>query len=70
MIADRAKVSVDLAVQGLAKWTGRPRTGNAAHRKASASSKRPVVEAEAAGDAVAVGAGVKKSQLRWLHLRF
>ena len=68
-----------VGVLDLARWTGRPRTGNAALRRASVSSKLPgvegeaavaVAEAEAAGDAVAVGAGVKKSQLRWLHLRF
>ena len=51
--ASRRKVGV----LDLARWTGRPRTGNAAHRKASASSKPPVVEA-AAGDAVAVAADV------------
>ena len=55
----------------------RPRIGNAAPRKASASSKLPVVEAvavvamAAAADAVAAaGAGVKKSQLRLLRVRF
>ena len=47
-----------VGVLDLARWTGRRRTGNAAHRKASASSKLPVVEAEAVGaDAVEEEAG-------------
>jgi hypothetical protein len=54
--ANRRKVGV----LALARWTGKPRTGNAAHRKASASSKPPVVEGEAVGadgEAEAAGAG-------------
>ena len=60
-----------VGVLDLARWTGRPRTANAAHRKASVSSKLPVGEREAvvamaaAGDAVAAAADVvvKRSQL-------
>ena len=51
-------------VPDLARWTGRHRTGNAVHRKASASSKLPVVEAVGAEQrAVVEGVGAKRSQL-------
>ena len=56
-----------VGVPDLARWTGRRRTGTAAHRRAS-GSVRPSV-AEAAANALAEGAvngavaGVKRSQL-------
>ena len=64
--ASRRKVGVP----DRARWIGKPKTGNAVHRKASASSKLPVVEKEAVGVDAAVGdaaadAGVKRSQRRW-----
>ena len=47
-----------------ARLTGRPRTGNAAHRKASASNKLPVVEAVGAQRAVVEGVGAERSHFR------
>jgi hypothetical protein len=59
-----------VGVLDLARWIGRPRTGNAAHRKASASSKLPVEEAavvgadaEEAGDAAAAAGGGGKQAI-------
>jgi len=50
-----------VGVRDLARWTGRPRTGNAAHRKASASVISSAVAVRIAGVeviALAVGANV------------
>jgi hypothetical protein len=60
-------------VPDLVRWTGRRRTGNGAHRKASDSVKPPVAEAAVVGadaeagarNAVVAAVGDKRSQLGW-----